>query len=239
MKTLAFLVAAAFCAAVSAAEGPGVSEADFFAGCVDCSIPALAEIPAKTAAGDYAAAEKIFADYVRSSLDWRKVYPSWAREKLTKKGLHKLAASADKIMDYRLSACGVPYHFKDRKIDWEFNPTYNGYREWPWQLGRQPFFTTLARYYAATGDEKAAETWRDMISGWIAQAVPPPDGTPPSRPVTWRTLDAGLRVAGWCRQIHAFARSPALSDEFIVRFFRSVRDHGHRLENRSRRTTGA
>ena len=219
-------------AACAVAEtGPGTTVSDFFGKYVDCSMPALGEIPAKMAAGDTNAANRIFADYVRATLDSRKVNASWYRGSLTAKGRDRLRRQAEAIMDYRLSACGVPYHFKDHKIDWTFNPTYNGYREWPWQLGRQPFFTTLAEYYVRLGgDERAAATWRDMVNGWIDQAPPPPDGTPPSRPVTWRTLDAGLRVTGWCRQMHAFAKSPSLSDEFIVRFFRSVRDHGHRLE---------
>lgn len=209
----------------------GTSVADFFGRYVDCTIPALRGIPAKMAAGDEAAANRMFADYVRANLDSRRVNSRWHNGRLTAKGRASLRKSAEEIMDYRVSACGVPYHFKDHKIDWTFNPTYNGYREWPWQLGRQPFFTTLAKYYVMIGgDERAAATWRDMVDSWIEQAPPPPDGTPPGRPVTWRTLDAGLRVSGWCEQMYAFAKSPSLSDEFIVRFFRSVRDHGHRLE---------
>ena len=211
--------------------GPGSSVEEFFGKYVDCTIPALRDIPAKMAVGDTNAANRIFADYVRSTLDSRKVNAAWYKGSLTAKGRERLRRKAEEIMDYRLSACGVPYHFKDHKVDWTFNPTYNGYREWPWQLGRQPFFTTLAEYYVKLGgDERAAATWRDMVSSWIEQAPPPPDGTPQGRPVTWRTLDAGLRVAGWCRQISAFAKSPSLSDEFVVRFFQSVRDHGHRLE---------
>ena len=218
-------------ASLGASAGPGTSVEEFFGKYVDCTIPALRDIPAKMAAGDTNAANRIFADYVRATLDSRKVNSAWHKGRLTSKGRENLRRSAEAIMDYRLSACGVPHHFKDHKIDWTFNPTYNGYREWPWQLGRQKFFTTLAEYYVKLGhDERAAATWRDMVSGWIEQAPPPPDGTPHGRPVTWRTLDAGLRVTGWCSQIHAFAKSPSLSDEFIVRFFRSVRDHGHRLE---------
>ena len=211
--------------------GPGTSVQDFFGKYVDCTIPALKEIPAKMAAGDEAGANRIFADYVRATLDPMRVNREWYEGSLTKKGKEDLKRQAERVMDYRLSACGVPYHFKDHKIDWLFNPTYNGYREWPWQLGRQPFFTVLAKYYTQLGgDERAAATWRDMVSGWIEQGGTCPEDAPPGRPVMWRTLDSGLRVAGWCKQIHAFVKSPSLSDEFIVRFFRSVRDHGHRLE---------
>ena len=239
------VLAAAFAASVASAAdavpaptypmpekpGPATSVQDFFGKYVDCTIPALKDIPAKMAAGDEAGANKIFADYVRATLDPMRVNREWYEGSLTKKGKADMRRQVERIMDYRLSACGVPYHFKEHKVDWLFNPTYNGYREWPWQLGRQPFFTELARYYTMMGgDEKAAETWRDMVSSWIAQGGACPEDAPPGRPVMWRTLDSGLRVAGWCKQIHAFVKSPSLSDEFIVRFFRSIRDHGHRLE---------
>lgn len=218
------------CSAASAEPLTVLSSAEFLGGYVNCAVPGLQGIPAALAAGDTNAANRLFADYVRSALDSRKVNAAWHKGRLTAKGRAALRKSAEEIMDYRVSACGVPHHFKNHRIDWTFNPTYNGYREWPWQLGRQKFFSTLARYYVVTGDERAAATWRDMLDSWIDQAPPPPDGTPPGATISWRTLDAGLRVSGWCDQIHAFAKSPSLSDEFIVRFFRSVRDHGHRLE---------
>ena len=230
-KLILFVLAFAGAGACICRAEPGTTVEDFFGKYLDCSIPALQGIPERMSAGDVAGANKLFADYIRQTLDPHGINREWYEGSLTSKGKKSLAGKAERVMDYRLSACGVPYHFKDHKIDWLFNPTYNGYREWPWQLGRQPFFTVLAEYYTRLGqDEKAAATWRDMVNGWMDQCAPPPDGTAPGRPVPWRTLDAGLRVAGWCKQIHAFAKSPSLSDEFIVRFFRSVRDHGHRLE---------
>ena len=193
----------------------------------------LVLLPAAFAAvGDTNAADRLFAGCARrDALDSRKVNASWYSGRLTAKGRDRLRRQAEAIMDYRLSACGVPHHFKDHKIDWTFNPTYNGYREWPWQLGRQKFLDTLAEYYVRLGhDERAAATWRDMVESLIDRAPPPPEGTPPGATISWRTLDAGLRVAGWCRQFSAFAKSPSLSDEFIEKFLRSVRDHGRRLE---------
>ena len=230
MRNVMFLLAAVS-SLLCVAGGPATTEEDFFGKYLDCRIPALKEIPAKMAAGDVAAAKRIFAQYVRDTLDSRTMNHEWYEGTLTRRGREELKRQAEDIMDYKVAACGVPHHFKERRIDWLSNPTYNGYREWPWQLGRQPFFTTLAKYYVQLGgDEKAAETWRDMVESWIEQAGTCPEDAPPGRPVMWRTLDTGLRVAGWCRQICAFAKSPALSDDFIVRFFRSVRDQGHRLE---------
>ena len=209
---------------------PGVSVEDFFGKYVDCSIPALQGIPAKMAAGDVAGANRMFANYVRTTLDPHGINREWYEAKMTKKGKAELRRSAEKIMDYEVAACGIPYRFRNRWIDWKFNPTYNNYREWPFQLMRQPFLTQLAKYYTMCGrDEKAAETWRDMVNSWIDQAGACPEKSSPSQPFMWHTLDTGLRIAGWCRQMYAFAKSPSLSDEFIVRFFRSVREHAHRL----------
>ena len=214
-------------------EQPGASTSvqEFFGKYIDCTIPALKDIPAKMTMGDEVAANKIFADYVRASLDPMRINHEWYVASLTKREKSELRQQAEQIMDYRLSACGIPFHFKNHKIDWHFNPTYNNYLEWPWQLGRQPFLMVLAKYYIQLGgDERAAATWRDMVVSWIEQAGACPEDAPAGSTVMWRTIDSGLRVSRWCRQIHAFVKSSSLSDEFIVRFFRSVRDHGHRLE---------
>ncbi len=211
--------------------GPKTTVEEFYGKCLDYSIPDLQGIPARLAAGDEAGANRIFADYVRKTLDPRKVNRSWYEGSLTAAGRANLKKAAEKVMDYQVAPCGVPHHFKDHHIDWRANPTYNGYREWPVQLGRQKFFSTLAAYYTRMGgDERAARTWREMLESWIDQAYPLPDDSPPGKPITWRTLDAGLRVSGWCHQIHAFVKSPSIDDAFIARFFRAVRDHGVRLE---------
>ncbi len=131
-------------------------------------------------------------------------------------------------MDYKFSSCGIPFHFKDRKIDWESNPTYNQYKEWPWQLSRHPEFTTLAEYYTYTKDEAVAKTWVDMIESWFEQAIVP-EAASSYATLCWRTIEAGIRMTGWSRQIHAFISSPNLSDEFITRYFASIYEHGRRL----------
>ena len=95
-----------------AAPGPGTSVEDFFGKYLGCSIPALSEIPARMAAGDTNAANRMFADYVRATLDSRKVNAAWYKGRLTARGWERLRRDAEAIMDYRVSACGVPYHFR-------------------------------------------------------------------------------------------------------------------------------
>ena len=140
------------------------------------------------------------------------------------------ASVARDAMDYRFTVCGVPYQFKNRKIDWSFNPTYNNYREWPFQFARMNFLPPLARYYRKTGDERAAETFVAIVGGFIDTVPPPPPEALPGDTKSWRTLDAGLRATSWVNSWFAFTNSPALTPQFRAKFMGSLEDHLRRLE---------
>lgn len=195
------------------ADGPLVTEADFFANHVAEGVPRT--VPS-------------FAAHVRSHLDAKKTTPEWP-EFWSGKRFATIEAAAKSVMDYRFKTCGVWHQYEKGKIDWRFNPTYNGYREYVWQLGRHYFLTDLAAYYSVTNDPQAAATWRDIITSWIRQATCDEkmktgfDGT------CWRSLDAALRVEGWSRQFPVFKDAPILDDEFVVFFMRSVWEHGRHL----------
>ena len=232
MKATRFILACACIAQAVALAGPRTPIKEFFEKHVDTSLPALAGIPARMAAGDVAGAEKIFAAHVRASLLPGKLNKDWLQRKYAGKDLRSLKRRAEEIMDYKLSSCGMPHHFADHKVNWDLNPTFNQYKEWTWQLSRHPFWTTLAEYYTATGDEKAVTVWIDMISSWFDQALVP-EKAKPGATHCWRTIEAGIRMAGWSRQIAAFAKSPQVTDEFLTRYFISIWEHGWRLRNNS------
>lgn len=222
-----FALGAAACAA-----GPRTTPEEFFTKHIDTSVPALSSIPAKMSAGDLAGAEKVFADHVRATLRNDVLNKDWLGRKYQDKELRALKLRADEIMDYKLSSCGMPHHFADHKMDWHLNPTFNKYKEWTWQLSRHPFWTTLAEYYTATGDEKSVTVWIDMITSWFDQALVP-EKAKPGDTHCWRTIEAGIRMTGWSRQIAAFAKSPQVTDEFLTRYFISIWEHGWRLRNNS------
>ena len=232
MKAIHLILACASIAQAAAFAGPRTPVAEFFEKHVDTSVPALAGIPGKMAAGDIAGAEKIFADHVRATLRNDALNKDWLGRKYEGKALRALKRRAEEIMDYRLSSCGMPHHFTDHKVDWDLNPTFNKYKEWTWQLSRHPFWTTLAEYYTATGDEKAVTVWIDMISSWFDQALVPEKASPGATHC-WRTIEAGIRMSGWSRQVAAFAKSPQVTDEFLTRYFISIWEHGWRLRNNS------
>ncbi len=202
----------------------------FFSDCLDTSLPGLSEIPALVKKGDLAAAKHIFADYVRRTLDRERAVGIPDDDDLARETTMK---EAERVMAHTFVSCRVPYTFGD-VIDWEFNPTYNGYREWPWQLNRHPEWRTLARAYVMTGDEKYAEEWVRQFISWAVQAKVPENASGYAT-VCWRTIEAGIRMACWVYAIHAFLPSPALTDEAITVFFKSIWEHGWRLSNFSTR----
>ena len=212
-------------------NGPRTTVAEFLGKYVDTSIPALSSIPAAMAEGRVADAEKTFADYVRGAVRAR-AEKRRARRVTDPKRVRDLAQKAESVMAFNFSTCGTPHHFPCHRIDWEANPTFNGYHEWTWQLSRHDEFCRLAASYLATGDERIARAWTHMLGSWFDQAQVPLEATP-YQTACWRTIEAGIRMApdNWPAQLESFIASPEVTDDFIVAFFRSVREHGWRLIN--------
>lgn len=140
------------------------------------------------------------------------------------------ATVAEDAMDCRFTVCGVTHQFPDRRIDWSFNPTYNGYSEWPWQFARMNFLPDLAKHYRETGNERAAQAFVDIVGGFIDAVPPPPPRTSPYVTKSWRTIDTGLRASNWVASYFSFTNSPAMTAEFRFKVLRSLEDHLRRLE---------
>ena len=208
-------------------ETTRLTDKRFFTECVDTTIPALAEVGALAEAGEFAAAQHIFADYVRTALDPDR-YLAPEKDGLLAHA-DSLKAAAELVMGHTFKSCRVPYTFGET-IDWEFNPTYNAYKEWPWQLNRHPEWRTLAQAYVATGDERYAEEWTKQLISWAVQAQVP-ENVNGYQTVCWRTIEAGIRMSGWAFDIHAFLRSPFVTDEILTIFFKCIWEHGWRLRN--------
>lgn len=162
-------------------------------------------------------------------VDDRKLHPDWYEKKLTDEQMKELKKAASALMCYKIKECTTHHHFKTHRVDWNLNPTYNGYLEWPWQLSRMRFLPTLAEYYARTGDERAAEVFVDMVSSFIDQKPAPNVSSVPSATVSWRTLDTGLRATSLAASYPAFAQSTRVTESFKRRFFKSLRDHALRI----------
>ena len=138
-------------------------------------------------------------------------------------------STAKRAMDHDFTVCGYRYRFPGT-IDWNHNPTYNGYAEWPWQFARHYFLPDLARYYTATGDERAARSFVEILESFIDNALPPPPDTPHGASKSWRTLDTGLRAGIWIDTYAAFTNSPAFTPQFREKFILSLSQHIARLQ---------
>lgn len=135
---------------------------------------------------------------------------------------------AKRAMDYEVESVGVRYHYPNRRVSWQFNPTRNGYREWCFHLAWFDIGRDLAVYYAETGDERAAETWRDMCLSLI-EDEPVPEAKAGYDTNCWRSLDVGCRLGHLMGELSVFMKSPVLTDEFLLTLFRSLWEHGRRL----------
>ena len=161
--------------------------------------------------------------------DDRKIHPDWYEKPLSGAEMAKLKKAADDIMCGRFKECTTPYHFTTHHIDWNLNPTYNAYREWPWQFARMRFLPKLAEYYARSGDERCALEFVKIVSSFIDQMPAPDHSMPPYSTVSWRTLDTGLRATSLAAAYPAFAHSPKLTNGFKRRFFAFLREHALRV----------
>lgn len=224
------------------AKGPLLTKEEFFLQHLDTAIPAMAECRQAAQQGDMAKASRLFADYVRRTLPRKVIIGEWLEkwEKLEGKAreneLKKLEAAAQNTMDYKF--CPITWHqFKSKRIEWEFNPTWNGYDEWCFHLSYFDFANPLAELYlakgagqAAEGKERLAEVWRDQITSYWEDEPVPPRGTGAGATKHWRSLECGVRPPNWMKQLCAFIDSSVVTDEFIVTFYRSLWEHGRRLQ---------
>ncbi len=203
------------------------SEEKFFTELLNETIPEMREAKRLFTEGNLPAAEACFAAYARKTLheDLQDTKEKVAAGTLAPA---PIIAEADRIVDGWVSACGFPWHFEDGKIDWNSNKTYNNYCEWTWQLSRHPEFVTLGRAYQITGDEKYPRRFEEMLLSWLEQAPCPEDANPYAT-LTWRTIEAGIRLGTWTNAIHMMIRSPSLSDHAVTLFFLSICEHGYRL----------
>ncbi len=201
---------------------------------LDRSIPRLADIDVTYKEKGLAAAEKQLADYVRESLrpqDYFKI-PYYERENSWALDSDDDYAAAEKIIRGELRSCGISMKFPDTEhIDWEANPTYNGYNEWTWQLSRHHEWRCLGWCYRQTGDEKYAKAFVDFLMSWCEQEICPISERSGATKC-WRTIEAGIRMTkNWHYAFHAFYKSPYMTDHVITTYIRSICDHGYRLRN--------
>jgi len=129
----------------------------------------------------------------------------------------------------------IDWH-RDFKVNWKWNLQYysliktfnlDNYQDIkvPWELSRCQHFVTLGKAYLYSKDEKYAIEFVNQISHWI-QSNPPKFG------VNWVcTMDVAIRIVNWIWGFYFFKDSPSLSEDFLLKFFKSILDHGRHIMN--------
>ena len=209
-----------------------LTDEKFYTEVLNADIPALAKAAELWRAGKAAEAEHTFASYVKAFLKPEIFFqtPDYEYENQWMYKNETDAEAADRICEGKLISCGIPHDFGGvDKIDWEHNPTYNNYEEWPWQLNRHHEFICLAKIYRETGNEKYARAYATLLRSWIESAECPEDISG-YKTVTWRTIEAGIRMGrNWQYAIHAFLHSPSVDDRLWVLIFKSIWEHAYRV----------
>ncbi|MBR7117151.1 MAG: heparinase II/III family protein [Clostridia bacterium] len=214
-----------------------ITEKQFYTEELDTSIPELAKAKELFLEGKTAEAEHAFAEYFKSALDTEKFFAYVNKEihmggSITDASC-SLIENADRICRGMVRSCSYTHDFGG-EIDWNFNGTPDGYREWLWQLNRHHIFKIIAYAYLETGDEKYADAFNRHITGWFEQAPCPGWPVPNrcSKYPTWRTITAGIRQSGnWPYAIHAFLGSRSIPDSTWVKIGMSIWEHAEFLMN--------
>ena len=139
--------------------GPLLSDEQFFCECLNLDYPGMEAVKEAVADKDYSLAKKEMASYIRKTLDADRFFeiPYEIPENIYKLPGESDAEAAERICNHTLVSVGVPCEYgKENTVDWEANPTYNGYKEWTWQLSRHNDIKLLAHEYNKTRNEKLA-----------------------------------------------------------------------------------
>ena len=205
---------------------------------LNLNFPGLEKTKKAFAHKDVVGANRELAAYYRN----RKA-PLWRTDGKPDKASAQNIRIADAAADGRVvgGLVAVEHSFPDGNIDWMFNATekrsnmaYNP--EWQLQLNRMYFWTDIRKAYLSTGDEKYARAFASQVQDWIRDC-PVPSQIKNRAPSTWRTIEAGLRMAiSWPDAYSTFLHSPSLDDETLLAMLGSFLDHARYL--RANPTTG-
>ena len=128
-------------------------------------------------------------------------------------------------------SCGVMHDFGAKNpVDWFHNPTYNGYREWTWQLSRHHEWRHLARMYRRTKDERYARGIVELMKSYIDATECPGPEVSGFATDAWRTIEIGIRLANnWPYTILSVLNSPSASPSFLTDVMISLWENANRL----------
>ncbi len=154
-----------------------------------------------------------------------------------------MIAAADQVCAHTFDLLGSGPANLGQQIDWHldfktgyrFNPRQyyatvrsasypGGYDiKVPWELSRFQHLAWLGQAYWFSNDEKYAEEFVAQVSDWIEQ-------NPPQFGVNWTcTMDVAIRAVNWLWGYYFFKDARALTNAFVLTFFKSLLAHGRHI----------
>jgi len=95
----------------------------------------------------------------------------------------------------------------------------------PWELSRFQHLTTLGEACLISKDEKYTKEFVNQVTDWI-------EHNPPKFGVNWKcTMDVAIRACNWLLAWEFFKNSPLIGNESIIKFFKSLLQHGRHIKN--------
>lgn len=212
--------------------GPLLSDERFFLECLNLDYEGMEAVKDSAARRDWAGARREMAAYIRRTLEPERFFqiPYEVPENIYKYPDESDEEACRRICDHTLISVGVPCVYgKGQPVDWQANPTYNGYREWTWQLSRHNDIKLLAHEYRRTKKKILADTAAELFTSWVRQAVYPGDCAGYMTDC-WRTIECGIRMgANWPYILFTFYQAEAFTDDVLIDWYKSVWEHGERL----------
>ncbi len=134
-----------------------------------------------------------------------------------------LGENIDWQLDFK---SGHRWNEKAFYIDIQPAPFPGGYDiKVPWELSRCQHFAWLGQAYWLTGNEKYAREFCNQVDDWIAK-------NPPQLGVNWAcTMEVAIRAVNWLWGYAFFRHSQSVSDDFHLRFYLSLLEHGRHIFN--------
>ena len=124
-----------------------------------------------------------------------------------------------------------------KDINWEYWPIKD--IEMRVQLHRHGWWTSLAKVYCTTGDEKYVREYVYEFRDWVKKNPYKPFGInqygtvssgtipidSPNECFAWRPLEVGIRLLRWCMQFSLFVDSKNFTPQFLLEFLRSYHEN--------------
>jgi hypothetical protein len=211
---------------VQVTSGPMTTDSEFFEA-LNLDHPGLEQTKAAVGSGDYAGAAEAIARYFRDRQTRRYITEAGPPSERDPKHDTTLADRAlQNIFHGQVLDVHPPVRLGD-DIDWTLEPV--GDREWTWCLNRHIYWSTLADAYHATGDEKYARKFNELVIDWVRKATPPAKSMGAAT-ATWRTIECGIRQSNsWPHSYARFLHSPSFTVEGRMAYYKSVLEHARFL----------